>query len=145
MVCLNTPYHFKSFKDFLPQIVLSPFLNTLSHMYLNGKSIVSLITFISECAFIVINLYSQIVNFVFIQALGVTDTVHVCLDFSTQYFCLQSIKVMSQYFPIFIISHFPLALMDFDVIFVKYCLVLYLANIFFTVRINNGLNIQFVA
>ena len=88
MVCLNTPYHFKSFKDFLPQIVLSPFLNTLSHMYLNGKSIVSLITFISECAFIVINLYSQIVNFVFIQALGVTDTVLVCLDFSTQYFCL---------------------------------------------------------
>ena len=145
MVCLNTPYHFKSFKDFLPQIVLSPFLNTLSHMYLNGKSIVSLITFISECAFIVINLYSQIVNFVFIQALGVTDTVLVCLDFSTQYFCLQSIKVMSQYFPIFIISHFPLALMDFDVIFVKYCLVLYLANIFFTVRINNGLNIQSVA
>ena len=28
MVCLSRPYHFKFFKGCLPQILLSPFLNT---------------------------------------------------------------------------------------------------------------------
>ena len=32
MVCLCRPYHFKFFKDCLPQILLSPFLNTLNHL-----------------------------------------------------------------------------------------------------------------
>ena len=31
MVSLSRPYHFKSFKGCLPQILLGPFLNTLSH------------------------------------------------------------------------------------------------------------------
>ena len=31
-VYLNRPYHFKFFKDCLAQILLSPFLNTLSHI-----------------------------------------------------------------------------------------------------------------
>ena len=35
MVCLNRPYHFKFFKGCLPQIPLGPFLNTLSHIYIN--------------------------------------------------------------------------------------------------------------
>ena len=30
--CLSRPYPFKSFKGCLPQILLGPFLNTLSHM-----------------------------------------------------------------------------------------------------------------
>ena len=34
MVCLGRPYHFKLFKDCLPQILLGPFLNTLTHMEL---------------------------------------------------------------------------------------------------------------
>ena len=32
MVCLGRQYPFKFFKGCLPQILLSPFLNTLSHM-----------------------------------------------------------------------------------------------------------------
>ena len=32
MVCLNRPYPFKFFKGCLPQILLGPFLNTLSQM-----------------------------------------------------------------------------------------------------------------
>ena len=32
MVCLGRPYHFKFFKDCLPQILLGPFLNILSQM-----------------------------------------------------------------------------------------------------------------
>ena len=32
MVCLNRPYHLKSFKGCLPQILLGPFLNTLTHL-----------------------------------------------------------------------------------------------------------------
>ena len=32
MVCLGRTYHFKFFKGCLPQILLGPFLNTLSHM-----------------------------------------------------------------------------------------------------------------
>ena len=35
MVCLSRPYHFKFFKGCLPQILLSPFLNTLTHIFLN--------------------------------------------------------------------------------------------------------------
>ena len=31
MVCLSRPYPFKSFKGCLPQILLGPLLNTLSH------------------------------------------------------------------------------------------------------------------
>ena len=30
--CLGRPYHFKSLKGCLPQIVLGPFLNTLTHI-----------------------------------------------------------------------------------------------------------------
>ena len=32
MVCLGRPYHFKFFRDCLPQILLGPFLNILSQM-----------------------------------------------------------------------------------------------------------------
>ena len=32
MVCLSRPYHFKFVKGCLPQILLGPFLNTLSHL-----------------------------------------------------------------------------------------------------------------
>ena len=38
MVCLGRRYHFKFFKGCLPQILLSSFLNTLSHMVLNYGS-----------------------------------------------------------------------------------------------------------
>ena len=31
-LCLGRPYHFKIFKDCLPQILLGPFLNTLTHI-----------------------------------------------------------------------------------------------------------------
>ena len=31
MVYLNRPYHFKIFEDCLPQILLGPFLNTMTH------------------------------------------------------------------------------------------------------------------
>ena len=34
MVCLVRPYHFKFFKDFLPQILFSPLMNILSQIYL---------------------------------------------------------------------------------------------------------------
>ena len=33
MVCLSRPYPLKFFKGCFPQILLGPFLNTLSHMY----------------------------------------------------------------------------------------------------------------
>ena len=33
MVYLNRPYHFKFFKDCLPQILLGPFLNTLFQIF----------------------------------------------------------------------------------------------------------------
>ena len=33
MVCLGRPHHFKIFKDCLPQILLGPFLNTLTYIY----------------------------------------------------------------------------------------------------------------
>ena len=39
MVLLGRPYHFKFFKDCLPQILLGPFLKTLTHivfLMLNG-------------------------------------------------------------------------------------------------------------
>ena len=32
MVCLGRPYHFNFFKGCLPQILLGPFLNTLTHI-----------------------------------------------------------------------------------------------------------------
>ena len=32
MVCSGRPYHFKLFKGCLPQILLGPFLNTLTHL-----------------------------------------------------------------------------------------------------------------
>ena len=32
MVPLGRPYHFKCFKGCIPQILLGPFLNTLSHL-----------------------------------------------------------------------------------------------------------------
>ena len=34
MVCLGRPYNFKVFKGCLPQILLGPFFNTLTQMYL---------------------------------------------------------------------------------------------------------------
>ena len=37
MVCLSRPYPFKSFKGCLPQILLGPLLNTLSHMSLDSE------------------------------------------------------------------------------------------------------------
>ena len=33
MVCLSRPYHLKIFKGSLPQILLSPFLNTLTQVF----------------------------------------------------------------------------------------------------------------
>ena len=33
MVCLGRPYQFKFFKSCLPQVLLGPFLNTLTHMF----------------------------------------------------------------------------------------------------------------
>ena len=36
MVCLSRTYPFKCFKGFLPQNLLSPLLNTLSHILLLG-------------------------------------------------------------------------------------------------------------
>ena len=33
MVCLSRPHSFKFFKDCLPQILLGPLLNTLSHLH----------------------------------------------------------------------------------------------------------------
>ena len=33
MVCLGRPYHFKYFKGCFPEILLGPFLNTLTHMF----------------------------------------------------------------------------------------------------------------
>ena len=33
MVCLRRPYRFKFFKGFLPQVLLGPFLNTLSQIF----------------------------------------------------------------------------------------------------------------
>ena len=37
--CLDRPYHLKSFKGCLPQILLGPFLNTLTQMMLCSKDI----------------------------------------------------------------------------------------------------------
>ena len=34
MFCLGRPYHFKFFKDCLPKILLEPFLNSLTHIFL---------------------------------------------------------------------------------------------------------------
>ena len=39
MVCLGRPHHFKFFKDCLPQIVLGPFLNILTHIFFARYSI----------------------------------------------------------------------------------------------------------
>ena len=32
MVCLSRPYHFKYFKCCLPEVLLGPFLNNLTHL-----------------------------------------------------------------------------------------------------------------
>ena len=37
MICLRRPYLFKYFKGYLPQNLLSPLLNTLSHLKFNNK------------------------------------------------------------------------------------------------------------
>ena len=34
MVCVGRPYHFKFFKGCLPQILLGPFLNALTQLFL---------------------------------------------------------------------------------------------------------------
>ena len=38
VVCWGRPYHFKFFKGCLPQILLGPFLNTLSQMFLRFQN-----------------------------------------------------------------------------------------------------------
>ena len=38
MVWLSRPYHFYFFKASLPQILLGPFLNTLSHIFLESNT-----------------------------------------------------------------------------------------------------------
>ena len=48
MVFLGRPYHFKVFKSCLPQILIDPFLNTLTHLInlltfsIRGKTLVTL-------------------------------------------------------------------------------------------------------
>ena len=37
MVCLSRPYHFKFFKGYLPQVSLSPLLDTFSQMSIHGN------------------------------------------------------------------------------------------------------------
>ena len=37
MVCLGRPYHFKIFEGYLPQILLGPFLNTLTRICCRAK------------------------------------------------------------------------------------------------------------
>ena len=37
MVCLNRPWQFKLFKGCLPQILIGPFLNTLSRIYIQSQ------------------------------------------------------------------------------------------------------------
>ena len=39
LVCLGKPYHFTFFKGCLPQIILSPFLNTLCHVFPKTENI----------------------------------------------------------------------------------------------------------
>ena len=39
MVCLSRPYHFKFFKGCLPQILLGPFLNTLTQIILSSLAL----------------------------------------------------------------------------------------------------------
>ena len=39
LVCLGKPYHFTFFKGCLPQILLSPFLNTLCHVFPKTENI----------------------------------------------------------------------------------------------------------
>ena len=55
MVYLGKPYHFKLFKGFLPQILLGPFLNTLSQLMLGKVAIktIALETIISVVTFLI--------------------------------------------------------------------------------------------
>ena len=39
MVCLSRPYHFKSFKGSLPQILLGPFLNILTQIRISMSGV----------------------------------------------------------------------------------------------------------
>ena len=39
MVCLSRPYHLNFFRGCLPQILLGPFLNTLSHIEVSHTNI----------------------------------------------------------------------------------------------------------
>ena len=55
MDCLSRPYHFKFFKGCLPQILLGPFLNTLTHLFLN---------FIILMAFLLQTYIRNIINWV---------------------------------------------------------------------------------
>ena len=48
MVCLGRPYHIKIFKDCLPQILLSLYLNTLPHTKETWLLHFSIITFIER-------------------------------------------------------------------------------------------------
>ena len=50
MVCLSSPYPLKFFKGCLPQNLLSPLLNTLSHMelldgFLTGREVANISCF----------------------------------------------------------------------------------------------------
>ena len=37
MVCFGRPYHFRFFKGCHPQVLLGPFVNTLSHLFILGR------------------------------------------------------------------------------------------------------------
>ena len=52
MVCLSRPYSFKFYKGYLLQILLGPFMNTLSHMW-NFVFVIHLVKRIWLCFFIV--------------------------------------------------------------------------------------------
>ena len=45
IICLSTPYHFKFFESCLPQILLGPFLNTLTQLWLGRSCQYDIISF----------------------------------------------------------------------------------------------------
>ena len=55
-ICLDRPYHFKLFKGGLPQILLGPFLNTLTHLML--MSHITWVAFLNPLAPIIL-IYDQ--------------------------------------------------------------------------------------
>ena len=53
MVCLSKPYQFKFFKGCFPQILLGPFLNTLTYVYVTSNDIfyLGLTNFMAQASF----------------------------------------------------------------------------------------------